>query len=153
VWAAFNADGNVAANGQTLLGVGNAALLALRPFTIVRTRGVIQYQTDQITATEITSGVVAAIVVQEEAVDAGIASLPTPITEPEALYFLYEPVIDSMLFVSASGFRDPAGHVKEFDSKAMRKVSLTEDIAVIVEENGGFGAGITIVGRMLLKLH
>ncbi len=86
--------------GSTLLSSLNAAALALRPFTIIRTRLFVHIQSDQIVGTELAQGVFAAIVVEEEAVDAGIGSLPTPITEATASFLVYEGFVNSFLFLS-----------------------------------------------------
>ncbi len=154
VWANFSVSVSaVAANGQTLIGVANAALLALRPFTIVRTRGIIQMESDQSVASERPVVVLGAIIVQEEAVDAGVAALPTPGTETNAPWFVYEPMISSFLFGDATGFIEPGGYSRVFDSKAMRKVEISEDTAVLIEETAGVGALVTLQGRMLIKLH
>ncbi len=122
-WVGFTASAQtVAGMTAVLLGVANAALLALRPFTIVRTRGVFFVESDQAATTERSHGVFGAVVVEEEAADAGVASLPTPGTEIDAPFFLYEPYIHSFRFFDATGTNDPSGTTITFDSKAMRKV-------------------------------
>ena len=43
---------------------------------------------------------------------------------------------------------------KKIDSKAMRKVDIGQDIALVVEAGiGGNGCVVETVGRMLVKLH
>ena len=98
-------------------------------------------------------GVMAAIVVQDQATTAGIASLPTPIDEPDASFFVYEPFIHELQVQSQVGVQFPSGTLTRFDSKAMRKVGLNEDIALIAETSTVDGAIITVRGRMLVKLH
>ncbi len=153
VWASFTAQGQTVTNAAVLLGVANAALLALRPFTIVRTRGLFHLSSDQSATSEVSSGAMGAIVVEEEAADAGIASLPTPVSEPNASYFLYEPYIHELQVSTAVGFESPAGTNIFFDSKAMRKVGISQDIVIVAENTGSPGSLITIEGRMLIKLH
>ncbi len=154
VWAGFEfASTAVVGNGQTLAAAANAALLALRPFTIVRTRGILHIESDQVIASEKPVVVFGAIIVQEEAVDAAVAALPTPAVEFNAPWFVYEPLIAAFSFSDATGIRDPAGYTKEFDSKAMRKVGQSEDMALILDNSSTVGALVTCQGRMLIKLH
>ncbi len=148
-WAATTLGGNA----KTLIAVLNAAALALRPFTIIRSRGVIHVESDQIAASEATVGALGMIVVQDEATAAGIASIPGPLTEVDAQFFVYEPFVNVLEFGDITGFVEPAGTFWSYDSKAMRKVALTEDLAVTAELNVGAGAVITGVGRILVKLH
>ena len=139
--------------GSTLLTVLNAAALALRPFTIIRSRLVIHVESDQIIASELVHGVYARIVIEEEAADAGIGSIPTPISEPDAGYFVYEPFFDSFLLLDSTGVQDPSGVTWTVDSKAMRKVGLSQDVVSVVEIAAAPGAVISVEGRTLVKLH
>ncbi len=142
---------NVTANSAFLLAVGTAQLLALRPFTIVRTRGTILVSTDQIAADEEPQMILGMGVFSDTAVAAGIASLPDPITNADGDWFVFEDV--------PFGFKKNAdGNTVwssyRFDSKAMRKVGLDEDSALVVANNSAADGGQIIVsGRVLLKLH
>ncbi len=99
----------------------NTAALALRPFTIVRTRGLVNVATDQIAATEWPFGALGFGVAQEAAVAAGIGSLPAPITEAgSSVWFSWTPFAAQLQFSSAIGHED-ASQTFEFDSKAQRK--------------------------------
>ena len=154
VWFQWRLNLAVATAGSsTLLTVLNAAALALRPFTIIRTRLLLFVESDQSIASEIAQGAFGMIVVQEEAVDAGVISLPTPISEADASFFVYEPFVNSFVFGDATGFVEPAGTLMSIDSKAMRKVGLSEDVASIVELGSAEGVNIAFEGRMLVKLH
>ncbi len=118
----------VAAGTGILLASLNATALAARPFTVVRTRGLLLWQTDQAANTEDPFGVFSMQVVTESAVAAGIGSIPTPATETDADYFVFEPVADSLIVSSAIGIFNPhAQAIHRFDSKAMRKVGVWEN--------------------------
>ena len=137
----------------TLLGVANATLLALRPFTIIRTRLRFLITSDQSIASETTIGAFGMIIVEEEAADAGVASLPTPAVEIDAPWFVFEPFVHEIAFFDATGIQTPAGTLFDVDSKAMRKVGLSQDLAMVGQTDSSQGALISGFGRMLLKLH
>ncbi len=154
-WLAINVNlVSVAGNAKVLASVLNAGALALRPFTIVRTRALFQVESDQTAASETTRGAVGMAVVSEQATTAGIASVPGPHSDADAsAWFVWEPFINSFLFVSGVGFDEPAGSSFQIDSKAMRKVGPNEDVALVFEVEGTPGAVMTMQGRFLVKLH
>ncbi len=143
----------VASGGSVLLGVLNAAALALRPFTIVRTRLLIHWASDQTGASEIPQGVFTMGVVSDNASSAGIASIPTGISEPDGDFFVYEGMINDFTFITGTGIDASGGSQYVVDSKAQRKVGLNDDIVQAVELRSQGGAGINIEGRLLVKLH
>ena len=142
----------VAASASALLATANAALLLLRPFTIVRSRLLISYSTDQRSADEHPFGAVGLIVVKESATAIGITALPTPITEVNADFFVYQGVDANFAFTTGTGYRNIHTHYV-VDSKAMRKVDVDDDIAWILENRAAVGADVNIEGRILIKLH
>ena len=145
---------SITANGVLLAGTLSAAALVVAPFTIVRTRGIILFESDQTGATEDYGGVMSFQVVTAAAAAAGVASIPTPLTEPNADYFVYEPFY-SKVWIQNTGANAGGSTVsKQFDSKAMRKFTQ-DDQAVIVFEMMGLpgGANVGVLGRMLVKLH
>ena len=144
-----------ASNVAVLLGTFNAAFLALRPFTIVRTRLVVSVISDQQAATEFVQGSMGFQIVTETAAAAGIASLPTPITEPSADYHVYMPFLNSIVNLSSVGAYERTGQASFWtvDLKAMRKVGSDDDLAVTVEGESSNGYAIALEGRMLVKLH
>ncbi len=71
----------LAAASVSLVSSLNAAALALRPFTIVRTRGLLIVQSDQVAATEQPFGALGLSVVTDQASAIGISAVPTPITD------------------------------------------------------------------------
>ena len=144
---------SIAAAGTTLLGVLNAAALALRPFTIVRIRGLINYESDQSAASELPFGIISEQVVTEQASAAGIASLLTPLTEPDGDFFMYEPVASTFELGDATGFTTSNSNSRLFDSKAQRKVGANQDVVLVGENESLVGALVVVIGRMLVKLH
>ena len=93
------------------------------------------------------------IVVSDEAVAAGAASIPSPISDASSPWFVWQPLESSVVVASGVGFQEPSGRNYEVDSKAMRKVGQGEDIALMVQEDNTFGAIVSVTGRMLFKLH
>ena len=144
---------NVAGSVAVLLQTLNAAGLALRPFTIVRSRMLLHVESDQTAAGEVPQGVFTHGVVSEQAAAAGVASVPSGVTEAEGDFFVYEGFIDSFIFGDGTGFIEPAGINIVIDSKAQRKVGINEDIAQVIELRTAFGATVAVEGRMLIKLH
>jgi len=144
-------DGNAA-----LVGVLNAAALALRPFTVVRTHLEVYQTTDQIAASEDQIGGVGMCVVNDSATATGVGAVPTPLSELGSdLWFLHSLMISEFVFLSAIGvLGSDTGVHKSIDSKAMRKVNNDQDVALVVEgSTTGAGMVITTIGRILVKLH
>ena len=143
------------ATGGTILFQLNAAALALRPFTIVRTRFQVGILSDQLAADELQVAGLGMAVVSDQAAAIGVSAVPTPVTDlGSELWFQHRLMYSNFSFLTAAGF-DQQGMVNyEIDSKAMRKVNESEDV-VVVGERGGAGSGVIIVvgGRMLVKLH
>jgi len=144
---------NIGGGATTLLGSLNAAGLLLRPFTIVRTRIFVLVFSDQEVAPETSEGSLGAIVVSDQALAAGAASIPSPTSQADAPFFVWEPFVNFLRFGDDTGIQEPAGTRLNVDSKAMRKVGVNEDIAFQTENASGQGYTITLQGRMLVKLH
>ncbi len=144
-----------ASSVATLLGTLNAAALLLRPFTIVRTRLVVSVISDQTAASEFVEGAMGWQVVTETAAAAGIASLPSPLTEVDADFHVYMPFMNSIVNLTSVGAfeRTGEGAFWTVDSKSMRKVGSDDDVAVTVEGASSNGFSIAIEGRFLVKLH
>ncbi len=144
-----------AANSASLFTGFSAGVLALRPFTIVRVRGSWHVSSDQEIADEVQHVAIGAAIVSDQALAAGIASVPTPFAELDSdLWFLHEILLTEFLLGSAVGFSGDFGVAGTFESKAMRKVDDGQDIAMSIEAaSTSAGALVTKVGRMLLKLH
>jgi len=137
-------------SAATLMFVLNATALAMRPFTIVRSHFLVAIGTDQTGSLEAQRAAIGIAVVSEQAVDVGISAVPTPILDMSSnLWMLHQ-----VLYADESQLADNRSpeSVYSIDSKAMRKVELGQDLAIVVE-GAGFGGGvqITVGGRMLIK--
>jgi len=144
-----------AANTAAITNVTGAGLLAIRPFTVVRSRFSILVQSDQNAATEFQQMAVGACVVSDQAVAIGATAVPTPMTDKDSdAWFVYEGIMNQFLVISAIGAMSSAGTQRVIDSRAMRKVEDGFQIIVVIENSGlSSGSTIGLVGRFLLKLH
>ncbi len=146
---------NVPANSSVLLiSITAAALSAIGPFTIVRSRGYLSVVTDQFAAEEDQIGGVGMALVNDRARAVGISALPVP-TGTELLddrFFWIQMFGQRFLFGSAIGMEPKAAESFVIDSKAMRKVK-TDDALVITASNphatNGFNLAIGM--RILTK--
>ncbi len=87
----FNA---LAVGTSILLNVTGAGVLALRPFTVVRTRGMIGIRTDQVAATEDQAASFGYAIVSDQAVAIGVTAVPTPVTDRSSdAWFVYEDIL------------------------------------------------------------
>ncbi len=155
VWVGAGLNATVITGVRTLLQTLNAAALAVRPFTIVRTHLSISYNSDQVAATETTQAVFAMQVVTESAAAGGVTTVPTGISETDGDFFVYKPLFSGIELVTAIGFVEPRGDsvLHLVDSKAMRKVAINDDVVQTLELRNFLGVEIAIEGRMLIKLH
>ena len=154
IWVGANvSDTTLVASGNAMLTSLNAAALALRPFTIVRTHLLISFGSDQNTATEKPFGQYGRIVVKETASAVGVTAIPTPGTETDADWFVWQGLCHSLQFTSGVGIQNPADNQYVVDSKAMRKVGTDDDLVSVVQLSAAFGAEIVVRGRYLIKLH
>ena len=141
-----------AASSGAILGSLNAAALALRPFTVVRTRGYMHIASDQVAAAEQQAINLGYAVVSDQASAIGITAVPTPTTDKGSdLWFVYETLMTSQELNT-----DLRGIGKEYDSRAMRKVELGQDVLVIAETEVATltnGVDLRHSARLLIKLH
>ncbi len=146
-----------AVTSVALVQVLNAAALALRPFTIVRTRGQLNVHSDQSGASQSYGASYGDAVVSEQASTIGVTAVPTPTVDSSSdLWSTYEMMISEFVFGSAASFIAAAGITRIIDSKAMRKVEDGQDLVAVVEGPGaGLTGGSIISGftRVLIKLH
>ena len=145
-------SGSVPASSVVLLQVLSAVGLAFRPFTVVRSRLFYHWRSDQQAASEFVQGVTAVQVVTEVAAAGGIGNVPTPLTEPAADYFVYQPLMSELRVIGSSAINMTDGNYT-VDSKAMRKVDIDDQIVFTVENRTAVGAELAIEGRLLIKLH
>jgi len=144
-----------AASTATLLTSLSAGALALRPFTVVRSRGELYLTSDQDGASEFYEMAYGECVVSDQAVAIGVTAVPTPSTDSESdLWFVYERMMGATLFATAAGFESFEGVGRSYDSKAMRKVEEGQDIIAVQETSSiSFGATLASFRRSLIKLH
>ena len=157
VWIGSTETSTAIAGGgvATLLLVLNAAALALRPFTVVRSRGIAHFATDQTTATESQSLAFGDCVVSDQASAIGVTAVPTPVTDDGSdLWLLYERMRGNILVATNVSIAAPGGLFMKFDSKAMRKVDIGQDLITVVE-SAASTSGMTFQHyvRTLVKLH
>ncbi len=144
----------IGANTVILAATLNAAALALRPFTIIRSHLLIAWASDQEAADEDALGVYAETIVSEQASAAGVASIPDPGSDADASWYVFQPMHQQFRFSSAAGFESVVGRQYIVDSKAMRKVGNNDDsVAVVSNNDATHGATIAMVGRFMIKLH
>ena len=154
IWLALELDPvTVAANTGVLLGSLNAAALALAPFTVIRTRGIFTFRSDQIADAEQFAGAIGMQVVTQQAVGAGIGSIPTPLAEADSDFFLYENYFGSTLDGGGAVQVHESQVQRVFDSKAMRKVDKNDNIAITAEATALAGTSVGVYGRILIALH
>ncbi len=149
------ADTAFSATGGTLLTVSNAALLALRPFTIVRSHYEIHIRSDQVSATENFAFCFGSCVVSDQASGIGITAVPTPFTDLGSdFFFIHKVMFGAFAFATGASISAVHGVGYTIDSKAMRKVNDDEDW-ITVGEFSSIGSGFTAMtgGRILIKLH
>ncbi len=141
-------------SGASLILVGNAALLALTPFTIVRTRGLLNIRSDQSAASETFHVGLGWFVPTVQATAIGVTAVPTPMTDDGSdMFFVYEEASGRFDFTTGTGYR-LVDVSRYYDSKAMRKVNDDQDIAVTIETSAS-SAGATVLhhARFLIKLN
>ena len=146
----------LAAGATSLIGVLNATGLALRPFTILRTRLLISYMSDQDSVSERPFGSYGEIVVTDAATAVGVTAVPNPSSitgDPDADWYVYQPVRTIVANASSVGFDLGGDQQYTIDSKAMRKVGPNDDIAIVVDEESAVGSRIVVLGRQLVQLH
>jgi len=154
VWIGSNFLSNTLSTGSaTLLQSLNAAALLLRPFTVVRTRGRLNYFSDQSATSESSLGAYGHAVVSDQATAIGVTAIPTPVTDDGSdLWYVFESLMFDFNFGDATGFQQ-APPPMTFDSKAMRKVDIGQDVVIVAEQSSAVGAILQSHFRLLAKLH
>ena len=152
----FPANAALVAGGGTIFFSLNAAALALRPFTVVRSHFLMHIRSDQLGANEFQAVALGIAIVSDQASAIGVTAIPTPYTDMGSdLWFLHEQAMNHFTFVSGVGFDAAGGRETRIDSKAMRKVDIGQDLVVVAEIASGISTGVDVVigGRMLVKVN
>ena len=147
---------SIVASTKQFLGSFTAAGLALRPFTILRTRMDLLLMSDQQSASERPIVTFGLIIVTDTATALGVTAIPDPssiLGNPEADWFVHQAMSMSLLFASAVGVDGNNGQHYTIDSKAMRKVGPDDDLAFMTSEDNAVGALLIVNGRQLIQLH
>jgi len=147
----------IVAGGALLMNSLSTVEKALRPFTVVRSRGQFAVKSDQVAASEPYGFGYGICIVSDQASAIGITAVPTPMTDQESdLWFVYEYLAQEFVFVTGAGFDSQGAAMREYDSKAMRKVEDGQDLVIVGEVPSSAtseGVVITNSGRVLIKLH
>ena len=140
--------------GGTLLASLDAAALAIRPFTVIRTHLELYFSSDQEIASEQQAGALGMAVVSDQASGIGVTAVPTPVIDQGSdLWFVYQVLFNAFQFSSAVGTQKE-GTRYTVDSKAMRKVNADQDIVLCMGLSAiGSGFNLMVAGRFLVKLH
>ncbi len=147
---------NLAAAGSAVLITSlNAAALALRPFTIVRTRGYWGMFADQLAASEDQSAHYGSIVVSDEAVAVGVSAVPTPVAQSSSSWIHFDGAAQRFEVITAVGaFPQWIPQRYVIDSKSMRKVEEGQDLIQVIEAGpNSAGATLFTFTKVLIKLH
>ena len=158
LWLGVGESNTVIAAASTAVAINalNAAALALRPFTIVRTRGILAYVSDQTAASENYSAALSMAVVSDQALGIGVTAVPTGFTDLGSdLFWVHQMMAGRFEFISGVGVSSPnAMQVIEYDSKAMRRVDDDQDLAIVLETSSlSLGINVFHAARILIKLH
>ncbi len=147
----FSIDTIAAPPGPIFLGALNATALALRPFTVVRSRGELYLTSDQEAAAENQQAAFGIAVVSDQASSIGITALPTPFVDSNSDLWLVYQIMNNRTVANPVA---NVGTRYQFDSKAMRKVEDGQDLVSVVEASTqGNGLFVFSATRHLLKLH
>ena len=143
-----------AGNAAVLLNVTGAGLLALRPLTIIRARGVMHLQSDQTAATESQACAVGMAIVSDQSVAIGATAIPSPVTDAGSdAWFMFQEIMASQLSGAIDSRR---GEFLQYDSRAMRKMEDGFQLVVMFEsEAAALTSGVSLrhQARILIKLH
>jgi len=98
-------------------------------------------------------GAIGITVVSGEAFDAGIGSIPSPITEGDADWMYYQDFCTFHRITASPGNVITAPYSTQIDVKAMRKIKTTDVIVWVIETGAGSATGRAYWNmRTLLKL-
>ena len=119
--------------------------------TILRIVGQVSISSDQDAASELQQGAFGIIRASTAAITAGVASVPTPITEiADDGWMVFVPFTTEMEFNSAIGVMPNWATQFNFDSKAKRVVEDGNALAMVVETTAAsFGFEFSMILRVL----
>ena len=146
----FGANTLAAGASNLFTSIDTRTVAFTAPWIIARVRGLLTVSSDQVAADEFVHGAFGIAVVNGEAFDAGVGSIPTPFSESFDDRWLYHTYWAAP---SKAGFSQDWSNTI-VDGKAMRKVEFG-DVVVFVIENGHptHGAQFVMNFRIGIKLH
>ena len=155
IQTAFDAFVLAAGGSQIISSVDTRVTGAIAaPYTVTRVRGYLTVWSDQVAGAEFPHGAFGYLLVNGEAFDAGVASIPTPFSEAGDGRWLYH-----AYWACPSEIRATDGLQTNFfnhtiDGKGQRKV-VDGDVLLAVIENGSTVGGVRVIqnGRVGIKLH
>ena len=148
-WEGFAATGDSTVLGATKVLLGRFTVTGA-PVTIRRTRGIVNWRSDQVVASETALGAFGLCVVSNDAFDVGATAIPGPSSDASSeLWFVHQFLYARFELLSSSGFHPDGSSEYMIDSKAMRKVSEEESIVVMVEATGADGGIFAAQFRIL----
>ena len=123
--------------------------------TVIRTRGMLGWESDQTAATERQIGAFGICVVTQQATTVGITAIPHPATDAAWGGWLYHTFFFSEFrLTTAAGFESNFLNSMVIDSKAMRKVDEDERLVVVVENTHATQSFLFFNSeRFLTKVH
>ncbi len=138
---------SVATGGATLV----ASFPITEQLTIVRVRGQMSIRPASVSADVDISGAMGIGIVSDEALAAGVVSIPEPFTDADwSGWLMWRAFTYHFEFGDGTGVNFP-NWTLELDSKAMRRVGPNESLVVIAEsESGAYQLSVPL--RVLVKL-
>jgi len=138
VSAEASAAANIAVSTKTLLGF----FVGSEPTTLRRLHGLLNWTSDQVAASEQPFGAFGVCVVSDDAFAAGAASIPGPFTDSDSdLWVLHKYIFTDFTVATAIGVQARGGNQYELSSKAMRKFTPDETVAVMIENGSATHQG------------
>ncbi len=123
--------------------------------TLIRTRGLISFSSDQTGATELQLGAYGICVVTQQALSVGITAIPHPATDAAwGGWVVHQYLFAQLAVLSAAGIEPQFNTSFVIDSKGMRKVDEDERLVSVWENSHathGFSAFAAL--RILSKVH
>ena len=107
LWMFLPVGADIMSSGSTAILAGslNADALALRPFTVIRTRGIFSLRSDQVATSEDFGASFGVAVVSDQAVAIGITAVPTPETDRGSdLWLVHETIHSRFIQGTTVGF-------------------------------------------------
>jgi len=123
--------------------------------TVIRTRGMIGFKSDQQLGDELQIGAFGICKVTAQALSVGITAIPHPSTDAAwGGWLVHQYIMSVFEFASASGVNPDSLHTIVIDSKAMRKIDEDERLVTVWENTSATHAmDVFSSFRFLTKVH